>query len=55
MEPVGLSTTLKRFYVEAVNVEVQPYSRSTMEAIRSRAGQIFIWFPSKKAVFHYSG
>ena len=48
MEPVGLSTTLKRFYVEAVNVEVQPYSRSTMEAIRSGLDRFLSGSPQRR-------
>jgi len=35
MEPAELSAMLKRFYVEARNVEGKPYSRNTMKAIRS--------------------
>ena len=37
-------------------MEGKPYSRNTVKANSFRAGQIFFWFPSKKArVFHYSG
>ena len=56
MEPTELSTMMKRFYVEARNLERKPNSPNSMKAIRSGiAGQIFLWFSSKKAVFHYSG
>ena len=37
------------------SVEGKLYSRNTVKANSFRAGQIFFWFPSKKAVFHYSG
>ena len=36
-------------------MEGKPYSRNTVKANSFRAGQIFLWFPSKKAVFHYLG
>ena len=37
-------------------MEGKPYSRNTVRATSFRAGEIFFfWFPSKKAVFHYSG
>ena len=48
MEPVGLSTLLKRFYVEAVNVEAKPYSRSTMEAIRSGLDRFLSGSPQRR-------
>ena len=37
------------------SVEGKPDSRNTAKANSFRAEQIFFWFPSKKAVFHYSG
>ena len=54
MEPSGLSTMLKRFCVEARNIS----GRKTIQSQHYepfRARQICIWFPFKKAVFHYSG
>ena len=35
MESLELSLTLRRFYVEARNVEGKPYSHNTMKAIRA--------------------
>ena len=37
------------------SVEGKPYSRNTVKANSLRAGQIFFWFPSRKAVFHLFG
>ena len=33
------------------SVEGKPYSRNTVKANSFQAGQIFFWFPSKRAVF----
>ena len=48
MEPAELSTILKRFYVEARNVEGKPYSRNTMKAIRSGLDRFFFGSPQRK-------
>ena len=37
------------------SVEGKPYCRNTVKANSFQARQIFFCFPSKKAVFHYSG
>ena len=57
IEPAELSTMLKPFFTRKPekSVEGKLYSRNTVNANSFRAGQIFFWFPSKKAVFHYSG
>ena len=36
-------------------MERKPYSRNTVKANSFRVGQIFFWFPSRKAVFHLFG
>ena len=54
MEPTELSTTLQHFYVEARTLEKSQQSQQ-YESHSFRAGQIFIYIPSKKAVFRYSG
>ena len=48
MEPAELSTVLKRFYVEARNVEGNPYSRNTMKAIRSGLDRFLSGSPQRK-------
>ena len=48
MEPAELSTMLKRFYVEARNVEGKPYSRNTMKAIRSGLDRFLSGSPQRK-------
>jgi len=48
MEPAELSTVLKRFYVEARNVEGKPYSRNTMKAIRSWLDRFLSGSPQRK-------
>ena len=48
MEPAELSTVLKRFYVEARNVEGKPYSRNTMKAIRSGLDRFLSGSPQRK-------
>ena len=48
MEPAELSTVLKRFYVEARNVEGKPYSRNTMRAIRSGLDRFLSCSPQRK-------
>ena len=48
MEPAELSTVLKRFYVEARNVEGKPYSRNTMRAIRSGLDRFLSGSPQRK-------
>ena len=49
MEPAELSTVLKRFYVEARNVEGKPYSRNTMKAIRSGLDRFLSGSSQRKA------
>ena len=48
MEPAELSTVLKRFYVEARNVEGKPYSRNTIKAIRSGLDRFLSGSPQRK-------
>ena len=48
MEPAELSTMLKRFYIEARNVEGKPYSRNTMKAIRSGLDRFLSGSPQRK-------
>ena len=48
MEPAELSAMLKRFYVEARNVEGKPYSRNTMKAIRSGLDRFLSGSPQRK-------
>ena len=48
MEPAELSAVLKRFYVEARNVEGNPYSRNTMKAIRSGLDRFLSGSPQRK-------
>ena len=48
MEPAELSAVLKRFYVEARNVEWNPYSRNTMKAIRSWLDRFLSGSPQRK-------
>ena len=57
MGPAELSTMLKPFFTlkPEKSVEGKPYSRNNVKANSFRAGQILFWFPSKKAIFHYSG
>ena len=44
------------FYAEARKVSERKTIRSQhCESQLFRAGQFFFWFPSKKAVYHYSG
>ena len=43
-----MSTVLKRFYVEARNVEGKPYSRNTMKAIRSGLDRFLSGSPRRK-------
>ena len=48
MEPAELSAMLKRFYVEARNVEGKPYSRNTLKAIRSGLDRFLSGSPQRK-------
>ena len=48
MDPEELSAMLKRFYVEARNVEGKPYSRNTMKAIRSGLYRFLSGSPQRK-------
>ena len=48
MEPKELVTLLKRFYVEARNVEGKPYSRNTAKAIRSGLDRFLSGSPQRK-------
>ena len=48
MEPAELSTLLKRFYIEARNVEGKPYSRNTMKVIRSGLDRFLSGSPQRK-------
>ena len=48
MEPEELVTLLKRFYVEARNVEGKPYSRNTAKAIRSELDRFLSGSPQRK-------
>ena len=57
MEPAEIVNHVETFFTQKPekSVEGKLYSRNTVKANSFRAGQIFFWFPSKKAVFHYSG
>jgi len=48
MEPAESSGNVKRFYVEARNVEGKPYNRNTMKAIRSGLYRFLSVSPQRK-------